>query len=127
MENKDNVRPPTCDSSVESCKFVGFTRLVDDKETNFASCLPGAGGCYSPAKLLEAEESEMHTAELIKATNEINKILANIPEHPTCGLSILHLKQGTLLAWVEHGQAEIEGGITSESDPELVAKHFNLI
>ncbi len=127
MKNKNTFSAPICDPAINDCHFVGAAKLVNDKEIKFAACLKGAGGCFSPAKLLQARESEMHTAELIKATNAINKILANIPEHPTCGLTILHLKQGTLLAWVEHGGTEIKDGITADSDPALVAEHFNLI
>lgn len=89
-------------------------------------CIPGDENCKN-AELLEAEASAFHTDELIKATKAINEILASIPKSQSCELSFLHLKQGTMLAWVEPGGTPIEGAITGNDDPDVVAKYLKLV
>lgn len=119
MENELSFGKPTCDPVIESCHFQ------IDPPTGVMTCAPGNASC-SAAEFLEASESCFHTIELIEATRAINAILASIPESPSSSLAILHLKQGTMLAMVEHGGKEIEGAITAESDPEVLAKHLKL-
>ena len=119
MEKEIKSSKRLCNPIHETCGFY------IDPNTGNAGC--GPGDICKQAKLVEAEESAFHTAELIEATRAINKILADIPEHPNRSLSIVHLKQGTFLAFAEHGGIEIEDGITADSDPDLVVKHFKLI
>ncbi len=120
MENRSEIK--SCDGIIQpDCEWVHIPGKIKPMV-----CVPGKGGCKR-AEFLKAGESAFHSAELIEATNAINKILANISEHPTASLSVLTLKQGLFLSWVEHGGEESEGGITSDSDPDVVAEHFNLI
>ena len=116
MENEDTFEPENGPCAGD-CKWVHDGRLI---------CQPGENTCLG-ANLLTAEESDFHSAELVEATSAINRILANIPERPNFELSVLQFKQGLMLAWVEHGATEIEGGVTAESDPDVIAKCLNLI
>ncbi|MEO8074027.1 MAG: hypothetical protein ABI686_12385, partial [Acidobacteriota bacterium] len=95
MEN-EKVSEPVCDGKGSQCKWIGHPKLHP------LICVSGSGGC-NLAKLLEAEESDFHTAELVKATKAINEILATVSENGNCKLSFIDSGQGIMLAWVEHG------------------------
>lgn len=121
MENKsEEKKAMPCNPAQSHCKHVND---MTGKLICMASKVPT---CLIPA-LLPAKKSDFHSEEMIEATNSINQILADIPAHPTARLSILKLPQGLMLGWVEHGGAKVEGGITYDSNPDLVAKHYNLI
>ncbi len=112
-----------CDPLIESC---GYQLIPPISPRSPCGCIPGTGVC-SGARLLEAEKSNFHTKDLIKATEAINLILERIPKDPKRKLSFLYLPQGTFLAWVEHGVAPVKGAITANSDPSVIAKGFKLI
>jgi hypothetical protein len=77
-------------------------------------CDSGPGTCWV-AYLLEAEESSFHDETLQNATQQIKKILDDIPaDREGRKLSFVHTKQGTLLAWVQHGVSFPEGTVTIE-------------
>lgn len=90
------------------------------------SCVTGTPTC-NLAEFIEAEESEFHDANLIKATWAIKAILAAIPEDQNGrNLSLLNTKKGLLLAWVEHGGTPIKGAVTSDSDIDSIASALKL-
>lgn len=75
----------------------------------------GQGELCSLANLLEAEESEFHDRQLIKATRAIKEILAKIPvDKKGRKLSFINAKPGLLLAWVDHGGAAFRNAKTKE-------------
>lgn len=85
-------------------------------------CSSGSGTCRM-TKMLEADESEFHDAQLAAATQQIKAILAAIPPDPSGReISFVHTNMGTLLAWVEHGGAVDPRSISDDaSDEELAA------
>jgi hypothetical protein len=115
MENQDRKRP-ACENN--DCMF----QVMGDS----ISCSSGNPTC-GLASLLEAEESCFHDNALIAATQEINKVLLNIPEDAKGrNLSFLQTKMGILLAWVEHDTEQIAGAITADSDKEAVTAALKL-
>lgn len=96
------------------CGFAAFSKEL--------SCSTGNGSCWS-AVLLEAEESPFHDKALQEATAVIRKALSAIPADPAGRkLSFVHTPQGTLLAWVTHGEDAPSGGLTYDDDPTELAK-----
>lgn len=108
-----------CDSLVESCTIKNDDTML--------GCTPGNGGCGNYAELLEAEESPFHNEHLVRATKQINEILSAIPENGSSKLTFIHLKEGTLLAWVQHGGEPTAGGIRWDEEPELFREKLKLI
>lgn len=117
MENQNEL---VCSGRGSQCKWVGSPKIHP------LICVDGNGSC-NVAELLEAEESAFHTAELVKATKEINEILATVSENGNCKLSFIDTGQGIMLALVEHGGTPIEDEISKDSEPDVVAKHLKLI
>lgn len=87
------------------------------------------GGSYFYAKMLEAVESDFHDAALVKATSQINEILASFPEVDDRGrrLSFLHTPFGTMLAWVSHNVEIPKDAVTIESPKDDHIKALGLI
>lgn len=85
-----------------------------------SSCDVGGGSCRT-ARLLELDESPIHDKTLQDATRKIKEILESIPTG-TDGreLSFLHTKNGTVLAWIQHGVKFPPDAVTFESDPDEV-------
>jgi hypothetical protein len=108
-----------------SCEWVHTIDSLDcvDSTVNTCSCGGGGGG-----RLLEAEESSFHDQALIKATAQINEIIAAIPED--CdgrSLSIIWTKFGPMLAWMVHGDGLIqEGSVTSNNDNATIINALGL-
>lgn len=116
MENIDNVHN---DCVGRACQWVAGK---DGKLT----CVTGSRAC-TQAKVLEAEESDFHDARLIKATQAIREILAEIGADANGReLSFVHTNMGSLLAWVNHGGAIIEDGITVNDDDATVSAALKL-
>jgi hypothetical protein len=80
------------------------------------------------ADFLDAEQSDFHDENLIKATQKIREALAEIPADPLGRkLSIIRTKMGILLAWVQHGAdfATLDA-VTSRSDDAVVIEALRL-
>jgi hypothetical protein len=108
-----------CGTGRESCKW----QMLPGK----LSCVSSPRGSCNRANILEADESDFHDSDLIKASCEINEILANIPPDPNGRtLSFVHTNMGTLLAWVEHGGTLIEGAVSSDHDDDAVTAALKL-
>lgn len=87
---------------IESC--VGkLCQFAIDTNSEEVLCESGVGNC-TEARLLEAEVSKFHDNTLSDATDQINKILASIPEDEGGRqLAFLFTPGGVLLAWARHG------------------------
>ena len=102
----------------KACQYV----IVDD----YAACENGSSTCTS-AKLLEAEPSGFHDANLIEATRRLSEVLESIPPDPRGRkLSLLHTNLGSLLAWVDHNATAPVEGVTADDDDATVAKALKL-
>ncbi|MEO7674431.1 MAG: hypothetical protein ABIU09_10200 [Pyrinomonadaceae bacterium] len=90
-------------------------------------CQSGDGSCWS-ASIIEAKQSNFHTADLEKATRDIRAILDGIPS-PGEGLtlSFVHTRMGTILAWVAHGEPYPSGTITWSNTDAEIAEALGLI
>lgn len=102
------------------------------------TCNEGKGDCL-PFTLLQAEASSFHDDPLIWAVEQINAIVAAIPEHPEgATLSAILVpgvvgqggsgsKGGILLAWVHQGLTPIGEQVTSQSPPDVIAHNLKLV
>lgn len=90
-------------------------------------CRPDDGSCWA-AMMCEAEPSEFHDEELQKASAAIQRILNDVNNRKDgATLSFVHTEEGTLLAWVHHGESEFpEGAVTFKSGHEKVKKALKL-
>lgn len=110
-----------CGGRGSSCKWVNNSPIHP------LICVEGSPATCNIVNLLEAEESDFHDSNLIEATAAIKEILAKIPPDPNGrNLSFVQTNMGTLLAWVEHGGDQIEGGVTAEDTDETVAAALKL-
>lgn len=119
MEKKvpETYKPP-CSGS--DCDFTICT------ETNEIYCRAGEGTCIN-CNLLEAEPSRNHDEHLMKATNKINRILAEIPEDPEGRkLSFLLTDKGLFLARVHHGRSVPANAITAKDDINKISKALKI-
>ena len=118
MENDNGV--PVCGGRKgSSCKWVHNPGPL--------SCIEGDPATCNVVNILEAEESDFHDSSLVAATAAIKEILANIPADPNGrNLSFVTTNMGTLLAWVNHGGDEVEGGVTADDDDKTVAAALKL-
>jgi hypothetical protein len=117
--NPQKSGPPDCVG--QSCEWVGSKAGGIDP-----TCSPGSGGC-EVAHLLEAEESNFHDQQLVKATRKIRRILAKIPADPAGRkLSFCSTNMGILLAWVRHGGKVTSRRVTAKDDDATVAKALGL-
>lgn len=106
------------DCSGRECGYAAF-----DGELG---CMPG--GNYFYAEMLKASESNFHDSDLVKATEEINKILA--PLEKKAGdrkLAFLHTPFGTMLAWIRHDLEIPKHAVNAESPKEDHIKALGLI
>ena len=86
------------------------------------------GGNYFYAEMLSATPSNFHDDALVKATGQINEILASIPEDKNGRrLAFLHTPFGTMLAWIRHDLEIPKDAITAESPKEALISALGLI
>jgi hypothetical protein len=102
------------------CSFVIMT-------DGTAACETGPPTCTA-AKLLEAELSTFHDANLAEATRKITEILDGIPPDPHGRkLALMHTHFGSLLAWVEHrGMVPADQGIRPDANDATIAEALRL-
>ena len=101
MSNGDSVR----NCSGTECGYAAFSGEV--------ACV--AGGNYFTAYMLNAKESNFHDATLIKATSDINGMLAKIEIPDGKTLAMLHTPYGSMLAWVRHDLPVPTDAVTGDS------------
>ena len=90
------------------------------------ACESGTSTC-TLAKLLEADPSGFHDANLIEATRKIREILEGIPADPRGRtLSLVHTNFGSLLAWVDHNAIAPAEGVRPDADDATIAKALRL-
>jgi len=108
------------------------TYIDDGKHPSYLACTDGPSTCFPAKSLSEAHPSAFHTQELIDATQKINKILSEIPEHSEDGkLSLVQTPTGLLLVWVHHGRefhavTGKEKIVTGNDSPETIAQALKL-
>jgi hypothetical protein len=84
--------------------------------------------CQRQSRLLVWRWSEFHDQYLIAATQAIKEILAGIPtDAQGRKLSFLHTNMGSLLAWVEHGEAVPANAVTADHGDATIAEALGLI
>src|SRR5215831_18489901 len=91
-----------------SCGWNSFSNTI--------ACTSGDGSCLS-AEFLSADESEFHTAELVRATEHIRTALGMIKKRHDRKLALLNTPFGVLLAWVNHDIDVPEGSTNVNSEP----------
>lgn len=85
------------------------------------------GGNYFWAEMLGAKESNFHDGALIKATSEINDILASLSKDAgERRLSFLQTPLGIMLAWVRHDLKIPDDAVTYESPEEDIISALGL-
>jgi hypothetical protein len=113
MSNGDSVR----DCSGSDCGYAAFSGEI--------ACV--AGDNYFNASLLNAKESNFNDAVLIKATSDVNEILAKIEIPDGKTLALLHTPYGSMLAWVRHDLTVPSDAVTRDSPKEDHKKALGLI
>lgn len=109
--------PPDGNCLGSACGYGAFDGDV--------GCHTDDGSCWT-ARLVEAEESAFHDADLQQATAEITQILGKIKPKEGRKLSFVHTAEGTLLAWVRHGVKFPDHAVTFKDGHEKVKKALKL-
>ena len=99
----------------------GFGAFGDE-----VNCDTGSGSCWT-AMMAEAEDTMFHDKTVQEDTRQIREIIDRIPADPKGRkLSFVHTEDGTILAWVNHGNPFPEGTVTLESGRDNVRKALKL-
>lgn len=95
--------------------------------TSKIGCSPGGGGC-ADAKMAAAATSSYHPPSLAQAAADIDAILKPFRDKPEPGyeLAFINVKDGVLLAWVEHPESVPAVGITIQNSLEEITNALQL-
>lgn len=91
--------------------------FTDDKETKVVCFASNVSNCTVKARLLEADRSNFHDAELQSATREINDILDRIERNSkdvSRHLCFIDVRNRFMLVWSNEAE-----GISKDNDPEV--------
>lgn len=101
----------------KACGWNAFSKTI--------GCSSGDGSCLI-AEFVPADESDFHTAELVKATEAIRDVLSGIKPKKDRKLAFVNTPFGILLAWVEHDISVPQGSVNIKSSDDDIAKALGI-